>query len=1196
MMGNSTPRVSVVIPAYNHEAYVGAAIESVLDQSLGDFELIVIDDGSADATARVAEEFAAKDSRITVYRQENQGTAATLNRGLGLARAAFTAILNSDDRFHPERLARLVERLEGEPGAGLAVSGLRLIDPAGQPIQEGGTFDWLAASWAFFRETGDLVAGLMRDNFVCTTSNLVFRTALAREMGGFAPLTYVNDLDFLLRILARAGCLVVDEALLDYRLHPANTIKERKQQRAEFRYEMAWALADALSDPRLVAKTDAALLARVLADTRHYNLDAVALATFMTLFKALPRERWAGLLAPEGRIASLLAGIEVNRAREDHFAWLEAEHAALKSAETESQARLVALAAKLQAVETELKAERDTALAGRDALRREIEEIHRSRGFRLLCLRHTIKSPRDLPRVMREALAIVLPERWKAAWHGLLHRDWRFDDARRKLREAAGRLRRRLTPPVRFRQSVHEGPLVTVIVPCFNDGRWLDRLFASLAAQTFTNFEVILVDDGSTDGFTRNRISELEAAPPPGLTVIRQENQGVIAARNAALALARGRYVFPLDADDAVDKTFLEKCLLLLENSGPRTFVYTWTFSLGENCFIWPTADSDPLAILEQNRIGFVVFPRAAVAELGGYDPAMHDGYEDWELAVRLVAGGYVGRAVPEPLYFYHVRHGSRNFHATKKHAELARRINNLHRPNIEARLPALRRQGRKIFKVDNPLVNLTAGMSRPDNALSLDLRGSGFDPARVFRDALALGRSGRAFLFLAVEPRWRAFFDANHAPGLAVFCPDHYAPGVPAGWFLEYARTAHGAAPLDLERLASAGREPGPESGRTGILYVAPWLITGGSDQMTVDWFRELPGGEFDKYLVLTEPRDDVWLPKLKGFAREVYDLPDLGIDTAAGAEAFILELLERRRIRVVHVMHSAKGYAALPAVKRTHPDVRTVAQFHCFDILEDGRPGGYPLDVPQRVGSVVDAYDVVSEDLAQGLRAQHPHLDAGKISVNRCVIDTAAFDPACLEPDPAIMSRRADGALNVLFVGRLDAQKNPLRMAAVALGLREAGRPAVFRVIGGGTLASQEQELKKFLAANGLGGTVVLHGVQPRESMPSWYAMADVLLLTSDWEGVPVVLFEAMATGLPVVAPRIGGIAELVLPGTGVLIEDKSDVGAYVRALLDLADPERRRAMGVRARAVVTGNCDIGGLGERYRGFYRTLLGAEK
>ena len=81
------PAVSLVIPAYRHEAFVGEAIESVLGQTFGDFELIVIDDGSPDRTGEIADAYASRDSRIRVYHQANAGSHATINRGLGLARA-----------------------------------------------------------------------------------------------------------------------------------------------------------------------------------------------------------------------------------------------------------------------------------------------------------------------------------------------------------------------------------------------------------------------------------------------------------------------------------------------------------------------------------------------------------------------------------------------------------------------------------------------------------------------------------------------------------------------------------------------------------------------------------------------------------------------------------------------------------------------------------------------------------------------------------------------------------------------------------------------------------------------------------------------------------------------------------------------------------------------------------------------------
>lgn len=113
----TTPLVSVVLPVYNGAADVGRAVDSVLAQTFGDFELILINDGSRDDSAAVLERL--QDPRIRLYHQENAGLAATLNRGIALARGALIARQDQDDLCHPERFARQVAYLQAHPGCGL---------------------------------------------------------------------------------------------------------------------------------------------------------------------------------------------------------------------------------------------------------------------------------------------------------------------------------------------------------------------------------------------------------------------------------------------------------------------------------------------------------------------------------------------------------------------------------------------------------------------------------------------------------------------------------------------------------------------------------------------------------------------------------------------------------------------------------------------------------------------------------------------------------------------------------------------------------------------------------------------------------------------------------------------------------------------------------------------------------------------
>ena len=98
------PRVSVVLPAFDAQAFLRLAVESILDQTFSDFELVVVDDGSSDATPSILAEYAERDDRVHVFRQDNCGGGASLNRGLTLARAPYIARMDTDDVSKPDRL------------------------------------------------------------------------------------------------------------------------------------------------------------------------------------------------------------------------------------------------------------------------------------------------------------------------------------------------------------------------------------------------------------------------------------------------------------------------------------------------------------------------------------------------------------------------------------------------------------------------------------------------------------------------------------------------------------------------------------------------------------------------------------------------------------------------------------------------------------------------------------------------------------------------------------------------------------------------------------------------------------------------------------------------------------------------------------------------------------------------------------
>lgn len=220
------PRISVVIPAYNHERFVGEAIASVQAQTLADFELVIVDDGSRDRTAEVCMAAASEDARIRVIRQPNGGSHAAINRGVAEACGDWIAILNSDDRFAPQRLERLRER--ALDGARFVTTACRLIDGAGEEITDPKHW-WWASVGQFHAMAVELgpVQGLLYGNYTVSTSNFFFERRLFDEVGPMRPRRYVIDWEWALRAALHApqACsYLAQERLLDYRLHGSNTI------------------------------------------------------------------------------------------------------------------------------------------------------------------------------------------------------------------------------------------------------------------------------------------------------------------------------------------------------------------------------------------------------------------------------------------------------------------------------------------------------------------------------------------------------------------------------------------------------------------------------------------------------------------------------------------------------------------------------------------------------------------------------------------------------------------------------------------------------------------------------------------------------------------------------------------------------------------------------------------------------------
>ncbi len=232
-------------------------------------------------------------------------------------------------------------------------------------------------------------------------------------------------------------------------------------------------------------------------------------------------------------------------------------------------------------------------------------------------------------------------------------------------------------------------PLVSVVIPCFNLGAYLDEAIQSVLAQTVQDFEIHVVDDGSTDEATR---SLLASADWRRTTVYRTENRGLARARNLLIERSRGEYLCALDADDKLHPQHFEKTLAKFDQEPRLTFVSTRLQMFGEDDRIWPPdlRCDLPMLLCDCPVYSAALVRRAAVVAIGGYDENMPaQGDEDWDLWISLLEAGHTGVILPDILFYYRRRAGSMCDLCTRgqRHLDLVDYLTRKHRDSYRTHL-----------------------------------------------------------------------------------------------------------------------------------------------------------------------------------------------------------------------------------------------------------------------------------------------------------------------------------------------------------------------------------------------------------------------------------------------------------------------------------------------------------------------------
>lgn len=203
-----------------------------------------------------------------------------------------------------------------------------------------------------------------------------------------------------------------------------------------------------------------------------------------------------------------------------------------------------------------------------------------------------------------------------------------------------------------------ENNLVSIIVPCFKQAHYLDDALTSVKEQTHTNWECIIVDDGSPDN-TQEIATQFEKLDSRFI-YLHKENGGLSSARNAGIKIAKGFFILPLDADDKIGPTYLEDALIAYRNNPELKLVYCYSQNFGSNTEVGDSPYSGYKSLLLYNQIFCsCIYKKSDAESIGMYNENMKFGLEDWDFLLRLLDENTIPYQIPKILFLCRKKEGS---------------------------------------------------------------------------------------------------------------------------------------------------------------------------------------------------------------------------------------------------------------------------------------------------------------------------------------------------------------------------------------------------------------------------------------------------------------------------------------------------------------------------------------------------------
>lgn len=216
-------------------------------------------------------------------------------------------------------------------------------------------------------------------------------------------------------------------------------------------------------------------------------------------------------------------------------------------------------------------------------------------------------------------------------------------------------------------------PTISIIVPCYKQAHFLKESLQSVLEQSYANWECIIVNDGSPDN--TEEIAKVWLTKDKRFSYLSKENGGLSSARNAGIAISKGEYILPLDADDLIHKDYLTKLIpeLLNDNSLAIVSCYSKFFDGKKSNIIYeltPSGSTYHYLLYVNQLVATSLFRKKCWEEVGGYDESMKNGFEDWEFWIAITKQGWKYKVVEDFLFYYRKSKKSMLVNTINNHSE----------------------------------------------------------------------------------------------------------------------------------------------------------------------------------------------------------------------------------------------------------------------------------------------------------------------------------------------------------------------------------------------------------------------------------------------------------------------------------------------------------------------------------------------